>query len=83
MKRTPIDKTISLPQNIANPLIDNRSDTTQVSVALQFLAKTFIDSNPEGIELNFDECIGLASLLQTCSAALDAMNKPSFKDGGL
>lgn len=68
---------------IETPLVLASGDTTLVSAALGFLAKAFISAEPgEGGVTDYDECCGLSHLLNTCAAALSAVNNPDFTKGG-
>lgn len=58
-----------------NPLYNKDGDTTAVSAALQFLAKSFAQADPDAINLNYSECFGLSCLLKSCSSALDVMDQ--------
>lgn len=66
-----------------HPLISRSGDTTNVSCALGFLTTSLRATEPgEGLVLSYDDCCGLAFLLDTCAAALDAMNSASIRKGG-
>lgn len=77
----PAEAAISLA--IETPLVCSSGDTTPVSCALGFLTTALRAVEPEeGLNLSYDDCCGLAYLLDTCAAALDAMNRPDFAKGG-
>ena len=68
---------------IQTPLVCASGDTTPVSSALGFLTTALRAIEPEeGLTISYDDCCGLAYLLDTCAAALDAMNRPNFAKGG-
>lgn len=76
-------KTPAQPLKIETPLVLPSGDTTPVSAALRFLAKSFLSAEPEeGMSLDYDECCGLSHLLNTCAAALSVVNNPDFTKGG-
>ena len=71
------------PINVINPLVDENGDTTAVSSSLGFIATALRAADPnEGLTLSYNDCCGLSHLLDTCAAALDAMNSPDWLKGG-
>ena len=71
------------PLKIETPLADSNGDTTPVSSSLGFVATVLRNVDPsEGLTLSYNDCCGLSYLLDTCAAALDAMNCPDLLKGG-
>ena len=60
---------------IETPLACPSGNTAGVSVVLRFLATRLRAGKPdEPVDLCFDDCCGLAHLLETCASALDSMD---------
>lgn len=73
----------AIPMKIETPLVCASGDTTPVSVALGFLATVLRGAEPgEVLSLNYDDCCGLSYLLDTCAAAIEAVNNPDYMKGG-
>ena len=68
---------------IETPLACASGSTTPVSLVLGFLATMLRAVDPaELLSLNYDDCCGLAHLLDTCATALDEMPCPGCSEGG-
>lgn len=67
--------------SLINPLIDETGDEVKIKSVLKFISNAFIYADPkDGLSLDFNECCGLAYLLQTCTAAMDA-SRHGFQKG--
>ena len=67
--------------NTINPLIGNDGDTSHVQSVLGLVSKLMIDATDGSIEFSYDHARGFASLLDTCKAALEAMQKEGGHHG--
>jgi len=64
-----------------NPLIDFDRDTSHVESVLSLLSFLVLEAADGSLTLTYDQTHGLAFMLNTCEAALNAMREGEVRHG--